>query len=59
MVNPHELLKVMDYARGVLSYKGIELIRNIEKLAFGGEKRSSLIYIFLEDQCSTMRKRWN
>ena len=34
--NAHEILKAMDYSGGVLSYKGLELLQNVEMLAFGG-----------------------
>ena len=37
--NPHELLKAMDYAGGVLSYEGIELLRDVECLHFKGKKQ--------------------
>lgn len=37
--NPHELLKAIDYTSGVLSYEGIELLRDVERLHFKGKKR--------------------
>ena len=57
--NAHEILKAMDYSGGVLSYEGLELLRNVEMLAFGGVSKNFLHPFLLVDLSNTMLRKLN
>ena len=46
----------MDYSGGALSYEGMELLRNVERVAFGRAKNDFLLQFFLVDIFTTMHE---